>query len=90
MFNQETGVSTWILGEPPSGLHKSTKSHGQYYSVNKHRGTSEWLNENEISRDDANEALKNYDKIEIRTYDTPDGKIEYLRNKETGAVSRII
>jgi hypothetical protein len=93
MFNNKTGVSTWIFGDPPSGLHESTKSPGHYYSVNKKRGTSEWLDANQISSDDADNALKNYDKFEIRTHDTPNTpnkKIKYLRNKEIGTVGRII
>ncbi len=89
MFNNETKVSTWITGDPPSGLYQSTKTPGQYYSINK-QGTAEWLGTNELSRVDAENAVQNNPgRFEIRTHNTPDGNFDYLINKETDAVAKI-
>ena len=90
MFNNETKVSTWIIGNPPSGLYQSTKTPGQYYSINK-QGTAEWLGTNEFSRVDAENAVQNNPgRFEIRTHNTPDGNFDYLINKETDAVAKIL
>jgi hypothetical protein len=87
MFNNETNVSTWIVGEGPSGLYQSTQTPGQHYSINK-QGTSEWLGTNEFSRVDADNTVENNPgRFEIRNH--PEGGFDYLINKETGAVAKI-
>jgi len=87
MLNNETNVSTWIVGEGPSGLYQSTQTPGKSYSINK-QGTSVWLGTNEFSRVDAENAVNtNPSKFEIRNH--PEGGFDYLINKETGAVVKI-
>ena len=89
MLNKETNVSTWIVGEGPSGLYQSTQTPGKSYSINK-QGTSEWLGTNEFSRVDAENAVNtNPNRFEIRTHNTPDGNFDYLINKDIGIIAKI-
>jgi hypothetical protein len=87
MLNKKTNVSTWIVGEGPSGLYQSTQTPGKSYSINK-QGTSVWLGTNEFSRVDADNTVENNPgRFEIRNH--PEGGFDYLINKETGAVVKI-